>query len=294
MKLVLLAFALHIGALSVAAVAKPATSQAAVNELLAADRAFAAAAAKTDLITGLTAMLDAEGIVPAPDAKFARGPAEAAALLLTNPLNAASRVKWDPVRGGISADWRHGFTFGYVTVTRGTGASEPGKYLAYWVKRPAGWRVLAYQRSRRPEGSVSLAMLAPSLPKKMTKRTTDAKALAGHRASLAAAEKSFSDLAQKNGLGPAFGSIGTDDAVLISLGTGFVIGAKNIEREGFGPEKTSPVYWSSNATETASSGDLGLSWGIVRPNPGAKGQPFSYFTVWRRDTPDGPWRFIAE
>jgi hypothetical protein len=35
---------------------------------------------------------------------------------------------------------------------------------------------------------------------------------------------------------------------------------------------------------------------IHRNTPGTDGRPdsFSFFTVWRRDTPDGPWRYIAE
>lgn len=276
------------------AAANPSTTQAAVDDLLAADRDFAAAAATTDMITGLTAMLDAQGIVAAPSAKFARGPAEVAALLRTNPLNAPSRVAWAPVRGGISADGQQGFTFGHLTVTRENGVKEPAKYLSYWIRRPTGWRVLAYQRSRRPEGTISTAMLPPSLPKALVKPQTNPRRQAALRASLAAAEKSFSDLAQRTGLRSAFGAIGTDDAVLISVGTDFVIGGKNVAREAFGPETTSAVNWSSDATETASSGDLGLSWGVVRPNPGAKGTPFSYFTIWRRDAPDGEWRFIAE
>ena len=53
--------------------ALPATPQAAVDELLAADRAFSAASAKTDLVSGLAAMFDADVIMPLPNGQFAEG-----------------------------------------------------------------------------------------------------------------------------------------------------------------------------------------------------------------------------
>ena len=43
-----------------------ASPRSAADELLAADRAFAASGAKTDLITGLSAMFAAEVAMPAP------------------------------------------------------------------------------------------------------------------------------------------------------------------------------------------------------------------------------------
>ena len=59
----------------------------------------------------------------------------------------------------------------------------------------------------------------------------------------------------------------------------------------------SPVRWATERSFVASSGDLGVSIGTIRTNrPGADGRPddFPFFTVWRRDRPDAPWRYIAE
>src|SRR5436190_7160408 len=39
------------------------------------------------------------------------------------------------------------FTAGFMTITRADGAVNPGKYLAYWEKQAAGWRVLVYKRT---------------------------------------------------------------------------------------------------------------------------------------------------
>jgi len=59
----------------------------------------------------------------------------------------------------------------------------------------------------------------------------------------------------------------------------------------------SPVSWGTEHSFVASSGDLGVSIGTIRPNhPDADGQSNGspFFTVWRRDGPDAPWRYIAE
>jgi hypothetical protein len=48
-------------------------------------------------------------------------------------------------RGGISADAQQGFTVGFMTLHRPDAATLALKYLAHWVKRPEGWRVVAYK-----------------------------------------------------------------------------------------------------------------------------------------------------
>src|SRR5258707_15622691 len=108
-----------------------ATPQSAVDELLAADRAFAAASAKTDLVAGLTAMFADDVVIPMPPGKFVTGKAAVVEALNGNADNATSRTEWTPVRGGVSADGRHGFTFGYMTIHRAANTNLPLKYLAY-------------------------------------------------------------------------------------------------------------------------------------------------------------------
>ncbi len=62
-------------------------------------------------------------------------------------------------------------------------------------------------------------------------------------------------------------------------------------------ETASPVRWGTERSLVASSGDLGVSIGTIRPNGAVPaGQPaaFPFFTIWRRDRPAAPWRYIAE
>jgi ketosteroid isomerase-like protein len=273
-----------------------ASPQAAVDELLAADRAFAAAAADIDVVTALSAMYADDVIVPTPARNFARGKAAAIEVLRANPANLASRVSWTPMRGGVSADGQHGFTYGFMTISEAGKPDRPLKYLAYWVRKPEGWRVAAYRRVGRPAGEVDSAALPPALPAKLV--AANPGAAAGHAKTLADAERAFAAEAQEIGLGAAFAKWGRADAMNMGQGAGFDIGTAAIARN-FGPEAASPVNWGPDeGTLVASSGDLGVNFGYIRlnaaPPPGQPGDPQPFFTVWRRDSPSEPWRYIAE
>jgi ketosteroid isomerase-like protein len=273
--------------------------QSAVDELLAADRAFSAASAKTDLVSGLTAMFADDVVIPMPPGQFVDGRTAVAAALRANADNLTARTEWTPVRGGISADGQHGFTFGYMTIHRQDGSELPLKYLSYWVKRPEGWRVAAFKRTRA-SAAASAAAVAPAIPDRLVEPTTDAKRLADAKASLDAAERAFSSDAQKVGIGRAFAQHGSADA--INLGRpdepGVVTGSENIGRlvsQGV-PEGMSPVSWAPERVIVASSGDLGVTIGWIVPNTPSADRPAKnpFFTIWRKANAAAPWRYVAE
>jgi hypothetical protein len=273
-------------------------ARARVDALLAADRAFAAAAARAPSIAdGLAPMFDAEAVMPLPGRGHLIGRDPILADLRASPAFQAGTASWAPVRGGISADGSHGFTFGFLTLTGGDPARRNRKYLAYWVRRPAGWRVAAWRQIVRPPGEVSTAMLPPSLPGFAARPARSARIVAAHRASLAAAERAFSDRAQEVGLRAAFREYGRADAMNMAAGAGFAIGLDAITAGFPEAETASPVRWSTTSSFVAASGDLGVSIGtIVRNGPVAAGEPagFPFFTIWRRERPGAPWRYIAE
>jgi ketosteroid isomerase-like protein len=295
---------LLLSALIAVVVAAPAAARSAradVDALLAADRAFSAAAAGApSAADGLAAMLDAEAVMPVPGSAHAVGRDAVTAALRANPGLREGRAAWTPIRGGISADRTQGFTFGYLTLSRGDPARRNRKYLSYWVRRPAGWRVAAYRQIVRSEGAVSLAMLAPSLPAFAARPGARSRAPArieARRRSLHAAEQAFSDRAQRVGLRAAFREYGADDAINMAAGAGFTIGRDAISQAVAPEAATSPVRWSTERSFVAASGDLGVSIGTIHANaPAADGRPssFPFFTIWRRDRPGAPWRYVAE
>jgi hypothetical protein len=278
------------------------TPQQAVDELLAADRAFSTASAATDPVSGISAMFAADVVLPLPGGKFANGIGAARDALAGGVENAGARVEWSPIRGGVSADGLHGFTFGYMKLHRADRTIAPAKYLSYWIKTPEGWRVAVYKRTRRPDAPVSTALLPAALPPRMVKPAGDDETLGTHRKSIDRAERDFSDEAQKIGLGPAFAKYGSADAVNMGgpAAAGFVIGSEAIGRavSAGDPPGGSPVSWAPDRVIVASSGDLGVTIGMIWPNAkpadGSKPAGFSFFTIWRRSTPKDPWRYVAE
>ena len=277
-----------------------ATPQSVADELLAADRAFSSASASTDLVSGLTAMFADDVVIPNPPGQFAEGKAAAVAMLRANADNTRSRTEWTPVRAGVSADGTQGFTLGFMTLHRPDATTIALKYLAYWVKRSEGWRVAAYKRVRAAEGRPSLVEMTPALPAQIVAPVTDPAVVAQHRQSLDKAERSFSDEAQQIGLGPAFAKFGSADAVNLAGGSepGLIVGADNIARlvaKGQ-PASGSSVRWAPDKVIVASSGDLGVTIGMIHPNAAEPNQPvnFPFFTIWRRSNAAASWRYVAE
>jgi ketosteroid isomerase-like protein len=278
------------------------TPKAAVDALLDADRAFSSASGRTELVAGLSAMFAPDIVMPAPPSQLLEGMAKVVEALRSTPDSAHGKAEWAPARGGISADGQHGFTLGYLTLTRADGQKVPMKYLAYWVKRPEGWRVAAYKRGRRGDGATPGGMMEPALPAAIIAPTTDAATIGKHRDSLDQAERAFSAEAQKIGLGPAFAKYGSADAVNMGgpADVGFVVGAEAIARAvgGGGSTTSSPVSWAPEKVIVASSGDLGVTIGWIRQNAkatdGSQTPPTPFFTIWRRASPTAPWRYVAE
>jgi ketosteroid isomerase-like protein len=295
-----IALAVMTGVLAGHQAPAPVDLRVAVDGLLAADRAFSSAAATVDVATALAAMFSAEVIVPGPTG-LTRGRDAVIRALRALPENVESRAQWTPMRGGISADGQHGFTFGFMTVTPKTGAAQGLKYMAYWRREDAAWRVVGYKRARRGPGTVSEAMRSPYLPSASVPVTTDTTRLEAHRRSLADAERAFSDEAQRRGLGPAFARYGAPTAVNMGgpQSPGYVEGPEAIGAAiGAGaPGATSPVHWASETVIVASSGDLGISFGYIKahtPPPGAPPNGQAFFTIWVRADAASPWRYIAE
>lgn len=273
--------------------AEPADPTAAVEELLAADRAYSTVASKSDdPVIGLVAMFDREVMVPSTKGHVI-GRDAVLALFRENPSYKEGKVSWAPIRGGISADGTQGFTYGFLSLTGGDPARRERKYLSYWAKQPEGWRVVAYRQQVREPGEVSMEMLPPSLPPFSAEPVTDPAVIAAHQQSVADAEKSFSDRAQKVGLKAAFREFGRADAMNMYGGAGFAIGLDAVTA-GFKEGEPTTIHWGTQWSFAASSGDLGVSIGTIKPNDPKGGAGFAFFTVWRRDGPDQPWRYIAE
>lgn len=272
--------------------------QQVADELLAADRAFAAASAKTDLIAALSAMFTADVAMPAPGG-YAFGSQKAVEALKANPANAGAKAAWSPARVGISRDGFHGFTAGFMTITRADGSIAPAKYLAYWVKQKDGWRVAVYKRTAAKEVPADLK-ITYLLPERIMVSMMQAERAEKDRASLMDAERAFAADAQKMGLGPAFKKYGSADAINLGGPNTPVFSWGNEEIAALvsqnEPVSGSSVNWGPDKALVAISGDFGITMGYITRNaPGPDGKtppPNPFFTIWRLEA--NGWRYIAE
>jgi hypothetical protein len=274
------------------------TPTRAVNDLLDADRALAAGAASANVVDAIGRVLAPDVWMPSAGTMYV-GRDAALEALRSNPDNLDSRLDWSPVRGGISADGQHGFTFGFMTMVRPDSPSVPLKYLAYWVKGADGWKAVAYKRALRPAGEVPGAMRPPSLPQSLVQVNFNEAEVAQLADGLGDAERAFSTLAGEIGLGPAFERNAAPDAMNLGGGDNvdFIYGPTAIGAAvGAGDGGPSTLTWGPDHVIVASSGDLGVSIGHINI-PGDNGAParrVPFFTIWRRDSPTGPWKFVAE
>jgi hypothetical protein len=183
-----------------------------------------------------------------------------------------------------------------MTLQMPDSAPVPLKYLSYWVRKPEGWRVVVYRRRRHAEPPPSAELMPAALPPRIVAPTTNGSIIAMYRASLDREERAFSDSAQVIGLGPAFVKFGSADA--INLGdfntSTFIVGSEAIGRAiGAGaPGNGSPVRWAPDTVLVASSGDLGVTIGFLRPNATPPAAPIPFFTIWRRETTADRWLYV--
>jgi hypothetical protein len=263
------------------------------SQLIAADRAFSNAGVKANIADAIGGMLTDNAVMPTPKLDFAIGKTAIIDALKANPANANATAEWSPIRAGISADGTQGFTYGFMFIHEAGKPDRRAKYLSYWVKRPEGWRVAFYKRAASPEGNVT-TRLDPAVPDDVL--DPEPQRLQENLASLKAAEQAFSDRAQEVGVGPAFVEFGSEDAMNMGSGADFTFGNTAIGAL-VGAGNTTPITWAADkGALVASSADLGVTWGFIRPKEPKAGEPtaFPFFTVWRKAAPDQPWRYVAE
>lgn len=272
-----------------------ASPQAALDDLLTAERALSAAAGRLTPAEGIASLMADDGVLVTRGGPV-KGPKAALESLKENPANKGTRASWRSVRGGISADGEQGFTLGYLDVEGAEAASAHRRYLAYWVRGNRGWRVAALKQTLRSAGEKDTPAQPAALPAKLV--PPDPARTEEHRRTLIAAEKAFSDRAQTVGIHQSFQEYGRKDAIHIFGPEGFAIGlaaiGRNQEQQPGGP---ATINWSADDVFVASSGDLGVSIGYIRTNgPPPEGRPAQnpFFTIWRRDDPGQPWRYVAE
>lgn len=110
-------------------------------------------------------------------------------------------------------------------------------------------------------------------------------------------EKSFADLALKDGISAAFLTFADEGAVL-SRNNEIISGHKNMKEwfDGRPQAEGSTLSWKPDFVDISSSGDLGYTYGTYTytslDSLGNEQQSSGIFhTVWKRQS-DGSWKFV--
>ena len=228
-----------------------------------------------------------------------RGRAAARAVVAAESLASPAAIRWQPVRAAVSSDGRSGFSYGYTIYGLPSSASTPSlrvdRYIAFWRREPAGWRIAAYAETYgAPPPSMSLPASAESAALADTPMTRARGALEDVRS----ADVDFSRDAGRYGTGTAFGRYAADDAQIFSGPGEFISGPEAI-RQSFGSSSSAgELTWHPVAGEVAKSGDLGFTVGnAVFTGKRADGAPqvrySKYLTVWKKQH-DGSWKYVVD
>jgi ketosteroid isomerase-like protein len=258
---------------------------AARESLRAADHAVSAAAETRGLAGGLVPHLADSADVLIPGAVLVRG-RDAAVAVIRSSQFADTRMKLEPVRVDVSADGRSGYTYGGAT-RLAADSSSPVRYIAYWNREGADWKIAAFHFNLSPEPvTPPPAGFFPDPP--ASAAAVSGVDVAAALEQIMQADRDFAALAMAQNPGVAFGTWAAPDGALL----GGQYGREAIMAAFAGGGGT--LEWGPVAGRMATSGDLGYTVGTaVRRGADGRVGYTKYLTVWRRQ-PNGEWRWVVD
>ena len=278
--------------------APPPDAEAAHDELLRADMGRADSVVRLGFADGLASSFVEDIIYLRGGLPILRGRTAARLVVAAESIGTGSTVRWQPVRAEASKDRSSGFTYGYTiygVLQGGATSIRVDRYIAYWRKEAAGWRIAGYAETygappapmALPAGAAA-GVLADVV---MSRRRAPVDAIRD-------ADAEFSLDATRLGTGEAFGRYAADDAQIFSPLGEFVTGPSAITASFSPPAERSSFVWHPVEGEMTRSGDLGFTVGnAVFTGERENGSPVvrysKYLTVWKRQR-EGGWRYVVD
>lgn len=279
------AFALATLAACAAVPARTAAAQTGAEaRIVAAERAFAAAAGRDGFRDAFLAFADDSALTFAPE------PANAKAVWRARPRT-PGLLTWYPAFGRAARSGDLGFTTGpYTSADSAEHVTGHGQYVTVWRKTTDGWRFVVNVGTTSPRPMDPAPAWRPRAEDSAS--TVAADPDAAH--SLAAADSLFVAEARRNGLAAAVQAYGDAEIRLLRprlpprVGQNPSVAAAMLDR--------ARRYSARPKGASASvAGDLGWTWGEYRyENSGAgRRETGHYVRIWSRD-PGGPWRVLLD
>jgi ketosteroid isomerase-like protein len=248
-----------------------------VGEVVAAERAFAAAAQAEGVNSAFLRYSAPDGIV------FQPGPTNAKAALAAHPIPPI-QLDWWPAYAGIAVSGDLGFTTGPYTIGKGE-ETHYGWYFTVWKRQPDGrWRwVLDHGPPTREAAAFRadgpVAALPPGRPSGKAQALGSLRATEAHLAAALAADARA-----------ALPRFLAADGRLMRVGPQPAVGrAAWAPILAAGPEKIETRSLGGGASD---AGDLAYTYGTARWQKGEAAVSGHYVRIWQR-RPDG-WKLIVD
>jgi ketosteroid isomerase-like protein len=268
------------------------------DALLRSDLSRADSVAHLGYAAGLAAVLANDVVYLRGGLPLVRGREAAVAIAVAESIGSATTVRWQPVRAEASGDGRSGYTYGYTiysTAQPGSPAVKIDRYIAFWRREEAGWRITAYAETY---GAPPAAMTLPPAARRAVLPDLPMPPARGALEAVRSADVEFSKQATVLGTGEAFRRFAAEDAQVFSAPGEFISGPDAIMRSFAPAASGNSLVWHPVAGEVSRAGDLGFTVGNAvftghREDGGAQVGYSKYLTVWRKQH-DGSWRYVVD
>jgi ketosteroid isomerase-like protein len=285
----ILALALAASLAPGAAVAATVDRQAALDSMVAAEKAFAQMAAEKGTREAFLAYLAEDSVLFAPDPKPGRE------VWTRRPVTPAL-LSWYPTFAEVSLAGDLGYDTG-PWERRAKGKDDPevayGDFVTVWRKEADGtWKVAFDQGIGHPKPAAPAAVaIAPAKPAKIDASAVPSVDFAAAQAALFAADRSFAKAAEEKGEAGAYPAFLAEGARLYREGS-----QPTVDRAALSGN-TAALTWEPAGGGLAHSGDLGYTYGIAQRREGGKDGPWvpseNYFRVWKKQ-PTGDWKVVLD
>ncbi|HEY0512719.1 MAG TPA: nuclear transport factor 2 family protein [Thermoanaerobaculia bacterium] len=262
--------------------------QAALDSLVAAEKAFSDDAAKKGIRDSFLDFLADDSVVFTPD------PVNGRETLRSGPAQ-AGLLSWYPVYSEVSLAGDLGYNTGpyEFRAKAGDKPAATGQFSTVWRRQADGsWKaVVDLGTPGNPPAAGTISLQGPAKVAASALPKVDAGAA---KASLLEADRRLAGAAQESGTA-ALVPVLTDDVRLLRAGQAMTSG--KAAAQTLLAEDKAPVTWEPAGGGVARSGDLGYTYGILERRDIGVETPWmktgNYLRVWRKQL-DGSWKLAFD
>lgn len=270
------------------ALAQTIDRQAALDGLVAAEKAFSKKAGETTIRDSFAAFMAPDGVLFRPD------PVNAQEFLSKQPAR-PGLLTWFPAYAEVSLAGDLGYDTGPAEY-RDKAGDPPSRsqFATVWKKQADGtWKAMVdLGVTENPPLPVAISLKGPAKVTESALPKVDAAAL---KNGLLEADRALSKVAEEKGSAAAYAGVLADDARLLRSGRAMTVG-KASTLAALAEDK-SPVRWEPAGGGVARSGDLGYTYGIFEHRDAMPESEWAktgnYMRAWRRGA-DGTWKLAFD